>query len=154
MTAAHEYFMDLALREAEKGVAEGNKPVGALIVLDGVVIGTGRNTVDRERDPTNHAEIVAIRAACRTQKSETLAGATLYSTMEPCPMCLWALHIAGINQLVLGGRHASMQRPDLGDYSVEKLLSLTRQQLDLVTGVRTRECEDTRRAWRKQTGRL
>jgi tRNA(adenine34) deaminase len=69
-------------------------------------------------------------------------------------MCLWAIHIAGIKRIVLGGRHAAMKRKDLGNYTIEKLLSLTRQQLDLITGVRTKECEDMRWAWRKQTGRI
>ena len=69
-------------------------------------------------------------------------------------MCLWAIHVAGIRQLVLGGRHAAMKREDLGDYSVEKLLELTRQKLDVVTGVRTEQCEAMRWAWRKQTGRI
>jgi tRNA(adenine34) deaminase len=148
----HERYMDLALQEARQGMAQGNKPVGAIIVLRGEVIGRGWNTVDSERDPTNHAEIVAIRDACRKLNSASLEGATLYSAMEPCPMCLWAIHTAGISQLVLGGRHAAMKRADMGDYSVEKLLELTRQKLDLVTGVRAQECEAMRWAWRNETG--
>lgn len=154
MASTHERIMALALREAGKGAAQGNKPVGAIIMRRGEVIAHGRNTADSAGDPTNHAEMVAIRAACRKQKSTTLKGATLYSTMEPCPMCLWAIYITGIKRLVLGGRHAAMKRKDLGSYSVEKLLGLTRQKMNLVTGVRTRECEDMRRAWRKMTGKI
>ena len=154
MEAQHDRFMDLALEEAGKGAAEGNKPVGAIIVLRGEIVGRGRNTVDTERDPLNHAEMVAIRDACRRLDTASLAGATLYSAMEPCPMCLWAIHIAGINELVLGGRHASMGRADLGDYSIEKLLELTHQKMRIVTGVRTGECEAMRRAWRKETGKI
>jgi tRNA(adenine34) deaminase len=153
MDSEHDHFMDLALQEARQGVVQGNKPVGAIIVLRGQVIGRGRNTVDSEGDSTNHAEIVAIRDACRNRKRATLEGATLYSAMEPCPMCLWAIHVAGIERLVLGGRHAAMKREDLGDYSVEKLLQLTRQKMEIVTGVRTKECEAMRWAWRNETGR-
>ena len=152
MEPDHERYMDLALQEARAGVAQGNKPVGAVIVLNGEVIGRGWNTVDSAHDATNHAEIVAIRNASRKLDSASLAGATLYSAMEPCPMCLWAIHIAGIRELVLGGRHASMKRDDLGDYSVEKLLQLTGQTMHIVTGVRTHECETMRWAWRNETG--
>ncbi len=147
MAMDHDHFMGLALEESHKAAAEGNKAVGAVIVKEGRVVGVGHNTVDSEADPTNHAETVAIRDACRKLATADLAGCTLYTAMEPCPMCLWAIHLAGIERLVLGGRHAGMKRTDLGDYSVEKLLELTRQSIDLVTGIRTRECEDLRRDW-------
>lgn len=154
MEPEHDRFMDLALQEARQGMAQGNKPVGAVIVLRGEVIGRGRNTVDSERDPINHAEITAIRDACRNLNTANLQDATLYSVMEPCPMCLWAIHMSGIAQLVLGGRHAAMKREDMGDYSVEKLLQLTRQGMKVITGVRTKECEAMRWAWRNETGRV
>ena len=143
----HDHFMDLALEESRKGEAAGNKPVGAVVVRDETVIGAGYNTVVSEGDPTNHAEIVAIRDACRRLGTADLSGATLYCAMEPCPMCLWAIHVAGIERLVLGGRHASMKRTDLGDYSVEKMMVLMGQRIDLVTDVKRRECEDMRRRW-------
>ena len=143
----HDHFMDLALEESRKAEAAGNKPVGTVIVRDETVIGAGHNTVVSASDPTNHAEIVAIRDACRRLGTTDLSGATLYSAMEPCPMCLWAIHVAGIGRLVLGGRHATMKRMDLGAYSVEKLMALMGQRIDLVTNVKRRECEDMRRRW-------
>ena len=142
---SHEAYMDLALEEAAKGAALGNKLVGSVIVKDDVVIGRGYNSVVSKVNPINHSETVAIMDACRGLGTTDLGGSTLYSTMEPCPMCLWAIHIAGIDRLVLGGRHAAMGRADLGDYSVEKLLALTRQTLDVVTGVRSNECIRLRR---------
>jgi tRNA(Arg) A34 adenosine deaminase TadA len=154
MASTHDRIMALALREAHKAGDRGNQPTGAVIVWRREVVAHGGNTADTARDPTNHAEMVAIRAACRKVKSMTLEGATLYSTMEPCPMCLWAAHRAGIKRLVLGGRHAAMKRKDLGRYSVDKLLRLTGVKMELVTGVLTRECEDLRWAWRKKTGRI
>ena len=143
----HDHIMDLALEESRKAGAEGNKPVGSVIVRDENVIGAGHNTVVSEGDTTSAAEIAAIRDACRRLGTTDLSGATLYTAMEPCPMCLWAIHVAGIGRLVLGGRHASMNRTDLGDYSVEKLMALTGQRIDLVTDVKRRECEDMRRRW-------
>ena len=154
MASTHDRMMALALTEGRKAGARGNQPTGAVIVWRGKVVASGGNTANSRRDPTNHAEIVTIRAACRKAKSMTLDGATLYSTMEPCPMCLWAAHRAGIKRLVLGGRHAAMKRRDLGRYSVEKLLRLTGIRMELVTGVLTRECEDVRWAWREKTGRI
>lgn len=149
MASPHDHFMGLALAEARKGASKGNKLVGAVVVKDDRVVGAGHNTVASENNLVNHAEVVAISDACRNLATLDLSGATLYSTMEPCPMCLWAIHLAGISRLVLGGRHASMGRPDLGDYSVEALLALTRQNMEVVTGVRTDECERLRREWNR-----
>lgn len=154
MESEHAAFMDMALEESRCAESLGNKPVAAIIVLENQVVGRGHNTVDSEKDATNHAEIVAIRDACAKLRTATLPGATLYCAMEPCPMCLWAIHMSGITRLVLGGRHAAMKRQDMGDYSVEKLLQLTRQNMEVITGVRTEECEAMRWAWRKKTGRV
>ncbi len=152
MDLDHDHFMRLALEQAEKGAAAGNNFVGSVIVKDGTVIGAGYNTVVSEQNPVNHAETIAIMDACGKLGTKDLSGTTLYTTMEPCPMCLWAIHVAGIERLVLGGRHASMGRTDLGDYSVELLLELTRQTIDLVTGVRNEECERRRREWQSRNG--
>ena len=143
----HNACMGLALEEAHKGAILGNTFVGAVIVKDDQVISRGYNTVISERNPLNHAETVAIANACRALGTGNLFGATLYSTMEPCPMCLWAIHRAGIGRLVLGGRLESMGRTDTGDYSVEKFWELVRQKIDLITGVRTEECERLRHKW-------
>jgi tRNA(Arg) A34 adenosine deaminase TadA len=139
--------MGLTLVESRQAKAEGNMPVGSVIVRDGRVIGSGHNTVASERDSTNHAEVAAIRDACRKLGTADISGATLYTAMEPCPMCLWAIHLAGIGRLVLGGRHATVNRTDLGRYSVEALMAMTGQQIELVTEVRRQECEDLWRQW-------
>ena len=147
----HQHFMRLAIDEGRKGDAEGNRPIGSVIVRGGQVIGAGRNTVASESDPTNHAETVAIRDACRRLGVTDLSGATLYTTMEPCPM--WAITIAGISELVLGARHADFAPHDYGDYSVERLLDLTGRGMNIVTGVLQDECIATRHEWTaKQTG--
>jgi len=143
----HHSFMGLALEEAERGEAGGNVPVGSVIVRGGAVIGRGRNRVASDRDPTCHAEVDALRDACRNLDSADLSGAACYTTMEPCPMCCWAMQGAKVATLVLGARHAEMRRTDYGGYSVEALLELTGRPMEIVTGVRTAECEAIRRNW-------
>ncbi len=143
----NEALMDQVLALCEHALQRGDCPVAALVVRDGVVVGRGSNRVATGGDPTAHAEVEAIRDACARLGGASLAGCTLYSAMEPCPMCCWALQEAGITRLVLGARHAGMRRTDYGDYAVEKLLALTRATLDVVSGVRVAECEAMRRRW-------
>ncbi len=145
MADEHDRLMDLALGEAARASAGGNMAVGSLIVRDGVVVGVGRNRVNSNNDPTAHAEVDAIRDACAKLQTTDLAGATCYTTMEPCPMCCWALQAANIAELVLGARHAAMQRTDYGGYSVEALLAMTGRQMTIVTGIRIAQCEAIRR---------
>jgi tRNA(adenine34) deaminase len=144
----HEHFMRLALEEGRRAGTEGNLAIGSVIVRDGFVIGAGRNTINTERDPTNHAETAAIRNACRALASKELSGATLYTTMEPCPMCLWAICLAGVEELVIGARHADVKTPRVGygRYAVEALLEMTGRRLGIVTGVLTQECLALREA--------
>jgi tRNA(Arg) A34 adenosine deaminase TadA len=143
----HTRFMRLAIEEGRKGESEGNRPIGSVIVSGGRVVGVGRNTVESECDPTNHAETVAIREACGKLGVTSLDGATLYTTMEPCPMCQWAIVIAGISELVLGARHADFAPHDYGDYSVERLLAMTGRRMSVVTGILQEECITIRRQW-------
>ena len=95
-------YMDMALIEARKAEEAGEVPVGAIIVLDGAVIGSGFNQPISTTDPTAHAEVVAMRNAARTVKNYRLPGATLYCTVEPCMMCAGALIHARIARLVFG----------------------------------------------------
>lgn len=81
---------------------EGEVPVGAVVVKDGVIVGRGRNATGRLNDPTAHAEIVALREAASTLKTPHLYGATLYATLEPCPMCAGAAVAARIDEIVFG----------------------------------------------------
>lgn len=101
-TALDLTFMRAALRLARDAAARGDVPVGALVVLGGDVIGTGFNTREAAADPTGHAEIVALREACRARGRWRVDGATLYVTLEPCPMCAGALVNARVARLVYG----------------------------------------------------
>ena len=94
------YWMTKALALAERAQAEGEVPVGALIVLDNTIIGEGWNSSINQHDPSAHAEIQALRAACLSKKNYRLPHATLYVTLEPCAMCAGAMVHARIAQLV------------------------------------------------------
>jgi tRNA(adenine34) deaminase len=95
-------FMDLALDQARKAQAAGEVPVGCVIVRDGAVIAAAGNRTLTDRDPTAHAEIVAIRAAANALGSERLADCDLYVTLEPCAMCAAAISFARIRRLYYG----------------------------------------------------
>lgn len=95
-------YMELALAEAEAARRVCEVPVGALVVHDGVVIGSGSNATERSQDPTAHAEMVAIRQAAAQAGSRWLTGATLYVTLEPCAMCAGAVVLARLPRLVFG----------------------------------------------------
>ena len=92
-------FMDLALEQARAAAAVGEVPVGCVVVRDGGVIAQAGNRTLRERDPTAHCEMVAIRAAARALGSERLIDCDLYVTLEPCAMCAGALSLARIRRL-------------------------------------------------------
>ncbi len=108
--------MRLALERAEAARRAGEVPVGAVVVLDGEVVGTGHNQPIGSHDPTAHAEIVALRDAARRLGNYRLTGATLYVTVEPCMMCVGAMVHARVGTLVYGaaepkaGAVASTQR--------------------------------------------
>lgn len=95
-------FMLEALKEAEKSANFDEVPVGAVIVKDGKIIARGHNLRERNNDPTAHAEIVAIRKACKKLKSWRLEGCTIYVTIEPCSMCAGTLLWTRIKRIVYG----------------------------------------------------
>jgi tRNA(adenine34) deaminase len=100
----HDIYMREALALAEQAQAAGEVPVGAVIVLNGEVIGKGCNSPIAANDPTAHAEMRAIREACARIGNYRLEGATIYSTLEPCVMCAGALVAARVSTLVFGAR--------------------------------------------------
>ena len=95
-------WMRLALAEAERAAEAGEVPVGAVVVRGGQIVGRGHNQVERLGDPTAHAEMIAISAACETLGTKVLAGCTLYVTLEPCPMCAGAIVLGRLTRLVYG----------------------------------------------------
>ncbi|SFA87102.1 cytidine deaminase [Poseidonocella pacifica] len=95
-------YMEMALREARAAGERGEVPVGAVIVRDGEVLGTAGNRTRELSDPTAHAEVLVIRAACAALGSERIEGADLYVTLEPCPMCAAAISFARVARLYYG----------------------------------------------------
>ena len=95
-----ENYLAEAVALAESSVEQGGGPFGALVVKEGKVIGRGSNCVTLSNDPTAHAEVVAIREACKTIDDFSLAGATLYASCEPCPMCLSAIYWSRLDKVV------------------------------------------------------
>ena len=102
--ASDEQFMREALARADQAETLGEVPVGAVVVVDGKVVGTGANSPIASRDPTAHAEIIALREASRRIETYRLTDATMYVTMEPCAMCAGALVNARVKRLVFGTR--------------------------------------------------
>jgi tRNA(adenine34) deaminase len=95
-------WMKSALAEAQRALDAGEVPVGALVVREGLVVGRGRNMVEQLRDPTAHAEMIALTAACETLGQKYLTDCTLYVTLEPCPMCAGAIVWAKLRRVVFG----------------------------------------------------
>lgn len=95
-------FMELALKEAEAAAARGESPIGAVVVRDRTVLAAAGNRVREDDDPTAHAEVLALRAACRAEGRPRLDGADLYVTLEPCAMCAGAIAEAHVRRLYYG----------------------------------------------------
>lgn len=96
-------FMDLAIKEADSGISQAHGgPFGSVIVKDGRVVGKGHNRVLLNQDPTCHGEMEAIRDACKNLGTFDLSGCEIYTTAEPCPMCLGAIMWANIRQVYYG----------------------------------------------------
>lgn len=114
MKDIHQHFMNEAVKEALKTKKSGDVPVGAVVVLRGNIIGRGYNQVELLKDPTAHAEMIAITAATSTIGEKWLRNASLYVTVEPCSMCAGASVLARIKQVIYGvpdvktGAHSSL----------------------------------------------
>ncbi|MGI8875958.1 MAG: tRNA adenosine(34) deaminase TadA [Egibacteraceae bacterium] len=135
---AHRLWMDRALYEARCALDHDDVPVGAVVVAGGRVIAAAHNRREVDRDPTAHAEVLAVRAAARALGSWRLDGCTLYVTLEPCTMCAGALVLARLPLLVFGAAD-----PKAG--AVGSLYDLAREprlnhRLDVTGGVLAEEC--------------
>ncbi len=100
--ARHEEYMRAALAQAERAFANGEVPVGAVVVKDGTIVAAGHNMRETLKDPSAHAEIIAMRTAAMALGDWRLSGCTLYVTLEPCPMCAGAVSQSRLNLLVYG----------------------------------------------------
>jgi tRNA(Arg) A34 adenosine deaminase TadA len=146
-----EDYMRLAIRKAQEGIAAGQSPFGSAIVRLGEVIAVTHNTVWRDGDPTAHAEVNCIRAAARELKTVFLHGCILYSTTEPCPMCLSSIHWAKIERVVFGATIADAQSVGFSELSVpaKTLAKMGNSPLKVEDGLLREECADLFKQWVK-----
>jgi tRNA(adenine34) deaminase len=131
-------WMAEALAEARMAAAEGEVPIGAVVVADGRIVGRGRNARESRRDPTAHAEVLALQEAARSLQRWRLSGATVYATLEPCPMCAGALVNARVDRLVYAV-------PDPKAGAAGTLFDVPRDprlnhRVEVVSGVMAAEC--------------
>lgn len=149
MSAIEPAFMRLALDKAREGMERGQTPFGACIVRGGQVLGCAHNTVWADTDSTAHAEINAVREACRKTGSIDLSGAVIYSTCEPCPMCFSACHWAKIDTIFFGARIADAAQAGFAELhlSTERMKELGGSPIRIVSGVLEEEARDLFRLW-------
>ncbi len=145
----YQAWMDEAIALARQAGAAGEIPVGA-VLLDSQhqVLATGENRKERDRDPTAHAEMVAIRQGCRRRQDWHLTDCTLVVTLEPCPMCAGAILQARIGLLIYGA-----DEPKTGAIATALNLPASAaalHRLKVVGGIRERECQDLLQDWFRQ----
>ena len=141
----HDAWMQHAIAEAKAAAAMGEVPVGCVVVKDDAIIARAHNLRESDKDPTAHAEMIAIRAAARAVGDHRLNGSTAYVTLEPCPMCAGALVHARVDRVVYG-----CTDPKAG--AVHTLFSIGRDErlnhrFDVVAGVRAEECASLLRSF-------
>ena len=140
--AGHFAAMRAALAAAGRGQLAGEPPVGACVVQDGQVIATAHTAVIGGPDATAHAEILALRAACQHLRTPVLTGCQLYATVEPCAMCLAAIHYAGINQVWFGAGLEAMQAA-----TGRELRGAVPEGMALTGGILAEECASLLGEW-------
>jgi guanine deaminase len=156
MQDQHNHFMQQALALAAQGIELGHGgPFGALVVVAGRIVGQGWNQVVHRNDPTAHAEILAIRQACADLKTFHLPEATLYTTCEPCPMCLGALYWARIENLVYGATAEDAAEVGFDDHLIRQALRHPVQQQNLqVVQYNRKESRDLFIRWHASNKRV
>ena len=152
-------YMKIALSEAQNAAEIGEIPIGAVLVLDGEIIAKAHNMRETWQDATAHAETIVIREACKNLKRWRLTGATLYVTIEPCPMCAGAIVMSRISRLVYGS-------PDSKAGAAESLFNVVNNpalnhMVEVTSGVCSEECTQVmkdffkkRRSDNKQNNRI
>ena len=148
-TDAERAFLERAVALATENVAAGGGPFGAVVVsASGEVIGEGQNRVTRDLDPSAHAEVQAIRAACQTVRDFSLAGATLYTSCEPCPMCMATTLWARIDRVFFAADRHDAARGGFDDRDFYDLFSRDRSTWDVrVHTLRLPNAEQPFDAW-------
>jgi guanine deaminase len=144
-------FMTLAIAKTREGIAAGQSPFGAVIVRDGAVVAATHNTVWKTCDPTAHAEVNCIRSAAQALAAIDLSGCVMYSTCEPCPMCLAAIHWSKIDRVVFGATIADAAEAGFHELYVDArvLAEMGRSPLQVESGLLREECAGLFARWRE-----
>ncbi len=143
-----EHFMRMAIQLATENVSNGGGPFGAVIVKDDDVVATGVNRVTAKHDPTAHAEVSAIRAACEKLGTFELRGCTIYTSCEPCPMCLGAIYWARIDRVFCGCNQNDADAIGFSDAFIYKELEKPKDERELQqTFILHEEALKTFKAW-------
>ena len=148
-------FMKRAIELSIKSVNSGTGPFGAAIVKDNKIISEGFNTVTLTNDPTSHAEIVAIRIACKGLSNFSLEGCDLYTTCEPCPMCLSAIYWARIDKIYYANTRDDAQKIDFDDSLIYSELqkNIKKRKISMIQMMRN-EALKTFELWNKKTDKV
>ena len=143
-------FMMRAVELSMESVDKGTGPFGAVVVKDKKIISEGFNTVTLVKDPTTHAEIVAIRSACKVLNNFSLKGCELYTTCEPCPMCLSAIYWAHINKVYYGNSRKDAALIDFDDEHIYNELKLNNNQRKIqMSQINNKEALEVFKLWDK-----
>lgn len=153
--SSHDSFLEQAIELATRNVVTGGGPFGTVIVRDGEVIATGANQVTAWNDPTAHAEIVAIRAACKALSTFKLEGCTFYCSCEPCPMCLGAIYWSRASAVYYANTHLDAASIGFDDSRIYAELRLPAElrQLPMIR-IDHPNALDSFRAWSESTRRI
>lgn len=151
----HAYYMRQAIEKAREGIERGQAPFGACIVRDAEVLALEHNQVWANLDITAHAELQAIRQACKRLGSVDLSGAAIYSTCEPCPMCFSAIHWAKIDQIVFGARIADAQALGFSELAIsnETLKRMGPSPVKILGDYQREECLELFKLWSQRPDR-
>ncbi len=150
-----EKFMRLAIKKAKEGIARGQTPFGACIVKNGKVISCAHNIVWKNMDITAHAEINALRQACKKLGGIDLSGCVIYSTCEPCPMCFSACHWGRVSSIVYGAQVKDAKRFGFRELVVsnKKMKQLSKSRIDITGGFLKEDNLGLFKLWSKRRGR-
>ena len=134
-----EFFMRKAIELSVNNIDENGGPFGAVIVKNGEIIAQGVNRVTKNIDPTAHAEVNAIRTACKTLNTFDLSGCEIYSSCEPCPMCLGAIYWARLSKLVFANTKSDARDIDFDDSFIYDEIAMPIEKRSLPTTTMLRE---------------
>ena len=155
MTKQDKCFMRQAIDLSIENVANGGGPFGAVIVRDGEVVATGVNRVTANNDPTAHAEVSAIRAACQKEGSFKLEGCTIYTSCEPCPMCLSAIYWAGLSRICFANTKQDAEDINFGDkFIYEEIERPVSERAIPTESFMREEALQAFRAWEEKTDKI